>query len=78
MADTFYRLYVDSKRVLHRDGSLSTEAVAELCGFSERMTMVDERIKDTIESARRDVATDAEETARLSAWQETMGGGWPA
>jgi hypothetical protein len=54
---------------LRKDRTLSTEAVAEQCGFSARMLTVDERIRDTIEAARRDVATDAEEQSRLSPWE---------
>lgn len=64
---TFCRLYSDARRVLCRDNSLTAEAVAERCGFSPRMILVDDRIRSTIEAARRDLDTD--DLSRLSPWE---------
>jgi hypothetical protein len=53
--DTFYRLFIDAKRALRRDPSLTDDQVAETCGFSPRMLVADERIGATIREARRDL-----------------------
>lgn len=72
MSGEFYRLYCDARNVLYRDGSLSAEAVAEKCGFSERMILVDSRIRDTIEAARKDLAME-DDLSRLSMYEGGTG-----
>ncbi len=52
---TQYQLFIDAKRALRRNASLTDDQIAEACGFSPRMLMVDERIRDTIREARRDL-----------------------
>lgn len=66
--DTFYRLYSDARAVLYGDGSLTAEAVAQALGFSERLFLIDLRIRDVIEQARKDIAME-DDLSRLSGYE---------